>query len=143
MPKGPSKELLRDMSNRSSEEPLRDRATEEALRRIEQARKNGARKLDLSDLKLSTLPEAIGQLSQLQELYLSGNQLSTLPEAIGQLSQLQELDLSGNQLSTLPEAIGQLSQLQALDLSGNQLSTLPRRSANSPSSRSSIFPATN
>jgi hypothetical protein len=29
-------------------------ATEEALRRIEEARKNGARKLDLSDLKLST-----------------------------------------------------------------------------------------
>jgi hypothetical protein len=75
--------------------------------------------------KLSTLPEAIDQLSELQALDLSNNQLSTLPEAIGRLSQLQELNLSGNQLSTLPEAIGRLSQLQGLNLSGNQLSTLP------------------
>jgi Leucine-rich repeat (LRR) protein len=36
-------------------------------------------------------------------LGLSRLQLSTLPEAIGLLSQLQELDLSTNQLSTLPE----------------------------------------
>jgi hypothetical protein len=36
--------------------------TEDALRRIEEARKSGARKLNLFDLKLSTLREAIGQL---------------------------------------------------------------------------------
>ena len=46
-----------------------------------------------------------------------GHGLTELPEAIGQLSQLQTLDLSDNQLSALPEAIGQLSQLQSLDLS--------------------------
>jgi internalin A len=83
------------------------------------------KKLNLSGNQLSTLPEAIGQLSQLQVLNLYRNQLNTLPEAIGQLSQLQEVYLSGDQLSMLPEAIGQLSQLKALDLSGNQLSTLP------------------
>ena len=54
------------------------------------------------------MPEAIGQLSQLQRLDLGGNQLTALPEAIGQLSQLQRLDLSDNQLTALPEAIGQL-----------------------------------
>src|SRR5271165_6024440 len=105
-------------------ESPRDPATEEALRRIEEARKIGARKLDLSNLRLSALPEAIGQLSQLKALYLSNNQLSTLPEAIGQLSWLQELNLYNNQLSTLPEAIGQLSRLQKLNLYNNQLSTL-------------------
>jgi len=51
-------------------ESPRDPATEEALRRIEEVRKSGATWLDLSGLKLSTLPEAIGQLSQLQELLL-------------------------------------------------------------------------
>jgi len=76
-------------------EPARDPATEEALRRIEEARKSGATLLDLSSLKLSTLPEAIGRLPQLQELNLSSNQLSTLPGAIGRLSQLQMLDLYG------------------------------------------------
>jgi len=52
-------------------ESPRDPATEEALRRIEEARKIGARKLDLSNLQLSALPESIGQLSGLQELDLS------------------------------------------------------------------------
>src|SRR5262245_4040221 len=85
------------MPNRPTKEPKRDPATEEVLRRIEEARKSKASTLDLSSRKLSTLPEAIGQLSQLQKLDLHGNQLSTLPEAIGQLSQLQKLDLHGNQ----------------------------------------------
>ncbi len=71
------------MPKRPSKKPPRDPATEEALRRIEKARESGAKRLDLSEMKLSTLPEAIGQLSQLQNLNLSGNQLSTLPEAIG------------------------------------------------------------
>ena len=56
----------------------------------------------LSNLKLSTLPEAIGRLCQLRRLDLSGNQLSTLPKAIGRLSQLQGLYLSANQLCVLP-----------------------------------------
>jgi internalin A len=107
------------------DEPLREPAMEEALLRIEKAWESGASVLNLSDFKLSTLPEAIGQLSRLHELNLSGNQLSTLPEAIGRLSELQRLDLSINRLSTLPEAIGQLSQLQVLDLSVNRLSALP------------------
>jgi internalin A len=81
--------------------------------------------LHLSGEELTALPEAIGQLTQLQLLNLSGNQLTALSEAIGQLTQLQELDLSGNQLTALPEAIGQLTQLQRLDLSGNQLTALP------------------
>jgi Leucine-rich repeat (LRR) protein len=113
MPKWPSKESPRDP------------ATEAALRRIKDAGKSGARKLDLAVLELSTLPEAIGRLTQLRVLSLSDNQLSTLPEAIGRLSQLQELSLGSNQLSKFPEAIGQLSQLQELSLHHNQLSMLP------------------
>ena len=77
MPKWPSKE------------PARHSVTEEALRRIEETRESGARMLDLSYLKLRTLPEAIGRLTQLTALNLSANQLSTLPESIGQLFQLQ------------------------------------------------------
>jgi Leucine-rich repeat (LRR) protein len=67
--------------------------TEEALRRIEEARKSGATKLHLLGLELSALPKAIDQLSQLKQLNLSKNQLSTLPEAIGRLSELRELNL--------------------------------------------------
>jgi Leucine-rich repeat (LRR) protein len=58
---------------------------EKALSRIEEARKIGARVLTLSNLRLDVLPEAIGQLSELETLDLSGNKLSALPEAIGHL----------------------------------------------------------
>ena len=119
MPKRPSRE-----PSPGSAAP-RKSATQEALLRIEEALKRGAERLDLSNLQLSALPEAIGQLSKLQVLDLSRNQLSALPEAIGQLSKLQRLSLFGNQLSALPEAIGQLSKLQTLILSNNQLSALP------------------
>ena len=105
--------------------PKWEEPTEEALRRIEEARKSRATKLHLLGLELSALPEAIGQLSQLQQLNLSKNQLSTLPEAIARLAQLRELNLSGNQLSMLPEAISQFSQLQRLYAFNNQLSALP------------------
>src|SRR5258707_758748 len=113
MPKRPSKEIAPDS------------VTEKALRRIKMARESGAEKLNLFNLKLSTLPKAIGQLSQLQALDLSDNQLSTLPEAIGQLSQLQKLNLSGNRLSTLPEAMQSLERLDALFLHGNPGLGLP------------------
>jgi Leucine-rich repeat (LRR) protein len=52
-----------------------------------------------SDLKLSTLPEVIGRLPQLQVLDLVDNQLSKLPQVIGyfppvriRLSSYQTLD---------------------------------------------------
>jgi hypothetical protein len=74
------------MPKRPSKERQRDTATGEALRRINKCQRYwNARKLDLSDLKLSRLPEAIGQLSRLQELNLSGNGLSTLPGKRGKM----------------------------------------------------------
>ncbi|RZM79778.1 leucine-rich repeat domain-containing protein [Leptolyngbya iicbica] len=103
----------------------RDEAYQEAERRIEAARQEGATELDLSGLGLTEVPEAIATLTQLQSLNLSGNQLAELPEVIATLTQLQSLNLSGNQLSELPKAIATLTQLQKLDFSGNQLTELP------------------
>ena len=37
---------------------------------------------------------------------LSGNNLTTLPDSIGSLVNLQTLDLSENNLTTLPDCIG-------------------------------------
>ena len=102
-----------------------------AEQKIEEVRQSGAKNLDLSGgydekkLKLTELPESLGQLTQLQTLNLSSNQLTTLPESLSQLTQLQSLNLSGNQLAALPESLGQLTQLQSLDLSSNQLTALP------------------
>ena len=80
--------------------------------------------------QLSTLPETIGNLKSLQELYLSDNKLTTLPESISNLSSLQALDLRNSKLTTLPESIGCLESLQTLDLNGNKLSSLPESIGN-------------
>ncbi len=48
--------------------PEDERAKQKAMRQIKQARKLQKTFLDLSDLKLSTLPVEIGELSELQSL---------------------------------------------------------------------------
>lgn len=108
------------------------KALQAAEKKIAEALRNGATKLDLScgfdakdSEKLTELPESLGQFTQLQSLDLCNNQLTTLPEWLAQLVQLQSLDLSGNQLAALPESLGQLAQLQSLNLSRNQLTVLP------------------
>jgi len=97
----------------------------EALARIAQATKENATELDLSRLGLTELPEAIGQLSQLNRLFLHNNQLTSLPKSLGQLKQLKTLRLDSNHLKSLPDALGQLTQLEELYLFNNQLASLP------------------
>ena len=87
--------------------------------------------------RLTALPEALGKLTQLQQLDVSNNQLTALPEALGQLTQLQQLDVALNQLTALPEALGKLTQLQQLEVSLNQLTALPVALGHSPSCNSS------
>jgi internalin A len=96
-----------------------------AWERIEQARRDGSRTLDLSRLKLTSVPEVLWQLTALQELDLSYNQLTRVPETLGQLTALQTLYLDHNQLTNMPEALGQLTALQALNLSNNQFTRVP------------------
>ena len=98
---------------------------QEALRRIEKAKRSNSTELDLSRLNLTTLPESLGQLTKLEKIDLGHNELTALPESLGQLSHLQSLNISANQLAALPESLVQLSQLQSLDLSSNQLTVLP------------------
>ncbi|MBN9523412.1 leucine-rich repeat domain-containing protein [bacterium] len=102
-----------------------DDARREAERRIEEACRSGSAELFLRGLGLTELPESLGQLTQLQELYIGQNQLTGLPEALGRLPMLRHLDLHQNRLTGLPEALGGLTQLRELYLSQNQLTGLP------------------
>jgi len=111
-----------------------DQAYYEAEKKIEEALKSGATELNLRDMRLTELPESIGNLIQLQKLDLGGdwvkrgdenNKLTTLPNSLKQLAQLQLLNLSSNQLTPPPEWLGQLTQLQSLNLSRNQLKEIP------------------
>ena len=57
-----------------------DEAYYEAEKKIEEALLSGATELYLDHLHLTELPDALGELMQLQYLYLSDNQLTSLPE---------------------------------------------------------------
>ena len=69
------------------------------------------------------LPQALGQLQDLEWLDLHDNELTgTIPTELGQLHSLEQLNLAGNQLSgPIPSSLGQLQNLEQLDLEGNQL----------------------
>ena len=81
--------------------------------------------LDCSRNQLTSLPESIGNLTQLKTFYCSSNKLTTLPESIGNLTQLQRICCKSNQLTALPESIGNLTQLQYFSCAQNQLTILP------------------
>ena len=81
--------------------------------------------LYLRDTQITALPESVGRLANLQWLFLSNTQITALPESFGQLANLQWLDLSHTQITALPESVGQLAKLQALDLHNTQITALP------------------
>lgn len=81
--------------------------------------------LNLSNNRLTSIPENVSRLNRLRQRDLSGNQLTRLPNTIADLSNIALLDLSRNTLRTLPSSLSQLSQLQVLDLSKNQLVEIP------------------
>ena len=97
---------------------------------IEKARIDQTETLDLRFNKLVSLPESIGNLSNLRELDLRANDLINLPESIGNLSSLREIDLRFNKLVSLPESISNLFRLTTLDLHCNQLAKLPESIGN-------------
>ena len=77
---------------------------------------------------VGTLPAALGNLDQMEQLSLCGNQLSgTIPASLGDLTSLTLLSLWGNQLTgKIPASLGDLTSLTQLYLHGNQLSgTIP------------------
>jgi Leucine-rich repeat (LRR) protein len=98
---------------------------EKASRLIKEAFKSNATRLDLSGLKLITLPPQIGSLTYLENLDLRKNRLRALPDSIGNLVNLKEFDLSRNQLASVPNVIGNLIKLTSLNLSENRLGILP------------------
>ena len=73
----------------------------------------------------NTLPDSIGNLTNLIKLNLYDNRLTTLPDTIGNLTNLTALDLDYNQLTALPDTIGNLTNLTTLDLDYNYFTEFP------------------
>jgi len=83
--------------------------------------------LYVSNTSKKSLPESLGLLVNLQELYCSFNQITELPESIGNLTNLAYLDVSNNRLKSLPIGLSNLSKLVYLDVSNNRLTVKPSR----------------
>lgn len=66
---------------------------------------------------MTSLPEEIGELRNLRTLNLSGTKLTKLPESIGNLVLLEELYLS-SKMGDLPNSITNLKNLRIFDAAG-------------------------
>lgn len=83
------------------------------------------RRLYLNSSQICTLPDSIGNLTNLQILNLSSTKISTLPDSIGNLVSLQNLYLNSTKIRTLPKKIGSLPCLKTLVLEDDSLTELP------------------
>ena len=72
-----------------------------------------------------TLPENIGDLTELATLYLEWNRISVLPESFSNLTGLLSLYINNNILSSIGDSIGNLTNLYFLDLGYNELPEVP------------------
>ncbi|XP_019621333.1 PREDICTED: leucine-rich repeat and IQ domain-containing protein 4-like [Branchiostoma belcheri] len=81
--------------------------------------------LVVSNNKLTSIPVAIGRLRKLERLGATGNKLTSLPQAIGSLQKLTHLYINDNELTEVPPGVCSLSNLELLSASNNKLSTLP------------------
>ena len=85
---------------------------------------------DLSGLylewnRISSLPSSFENLKELRSLYISNNILEGVIENLDSLSNLKYLDLGYNEINELPISICSLTELQYLWLFNNNLSSLP------------------
>ena len=71
---------------------------EEAVEIILCCKLTNSKSLDLSGLKLTSLPDQIYDLTQLENLYLADNQLTSISDKISNLRNLKELDYEKNSI---------------------------------------------
>jgi len=75
--------------------------------------------------QLTVLPEDIGNLTNLGNLYVEWNDISELPESFCYLNSLTNFAISNNLLTSLPSNFGNLSNLIFLDLGYNKIESIP------------------
>ncbi len=86
---------------------------------------NYIKDLIVRNYNLTKIPDSVGDLKSLEQLYLDNNNLDILPDTIGNLTSLKILNLGNNSLGTLPDSIVNLKSLQKLYLDNNFITILP------------------
>jgi hypothetical protein len=80
-----------------------------------------------------SIPESLGNLSNLTVLHLYSNNITgSIPESLGNLSNLTQLSLSSNNITgSIPESLGNLSNLDDIELQQNNITgPIPNSLAN-------------
>jgi len=81
--------------------------------------------LDLSEIALARIPDSIGEIIGLRELWVYDNFLTEIPDSIGELVKLKSIKAQRNQITELPDSIGDCVKLTELQLGYNQITELP------------------
>ena len=80
--------------------------------------------------QLTSLPENMGNLTDLGNLYLEWNKIEELPDSFCYLNSLTNFAISNNLLISLPSNFGNLSNLIFLDLGYNKIESIPESIGN-------------
>jgi Leucine-rich repeat (LRR) protein len=87
---------------------------------------NGLQSLTISRTEIAYLPDWIGSLQELEELYLDSNSnLATIPAEIGNLSALRVLDIELNKPLSVPHNLTKLVHLERLVLTRFGFTEIP------------------
>jgi hypothetical protein len=86
--------------------------------------------LFLTNRSLTTIPAAIGRLTELRILDLSYNRLKQLPDSLWLLPKLETLNIESNQITSLGEEMGGCVSLKNFYAADNQLVSIPAEIAN-------------
>ena len=81
--------------------------------------------IDLTHNYIEEIPEAIGLLKNLENLWLSGNKIKSVPESLSFCTKLCHLDLRYNELTTIPASFCNMLSLRKLFLICNRIEELP------------------
>jgi hypothetical protein len=93
------------------------------LRELHAAFEHGS--ANMSDFKLSRLPEVLTDAGALTDLDVSNNELRQLPATIARWKLLRRLNLENNHIETLEPNIGCCTCLEELYLNNNHIRRLP------------------
>ena len=75
--------------------------------------------LDLTGMKMGSLPDDIDRLTLLQTLVVTNNDLKELPSALANIPTLKRVVARNNELTSLPEGMENLTELKTIDVKGN------------------------